>query len=107
MSEVVKLQAKCNINGVQNYEPTHHLHIHDKEGKHIGDVCGGAGGYYVSRLHYKGAKKWHVAAHHASYNAAVKRMTAEFLKLPNVNKADVVFCSDYYDPMPVCEMVKR
>ena len=99
---------------------TQHMHIHKTEKepyldvfeepveqlvtKHVGDICGGTGRYYVARTHWHGYKKWNVKSQHVSYNAAVKAMALAFVQDRSCNRADVILCADYYDPIQVCEL---
>lgn len=81
-------------------------HIHDAEGRDIGFVCTGVNQRYVVRTHYPGNKKYNVRSSHRSYKAAVLAMAKEFAT-GLYNRADVLMTADYYEPMQICELVRR
>ena len=83
-------------------------HVHDENCVFTaGAICGGTGRYYVAREHQHGAKSWSVVSRHRSQAAAVKAMAAAFAKNRRTNRADVLLCMDYYDPIQLCELVRR
>ena len=86
---------------------TAYWHIHDKDDKHVGDICGGTGRYYVARARFTGYRKYKVLSSHSTYAAAIKAMTKGFANNGAYKRADVLLCADYYDPIQLCELVRR
>lgn len=82
-------------------------HIHDSEGRDIGYVCTGTGTQYYARKRWTGYRKWTVISSHKSYDAAIKAMSEAFRTDPNAKRADVIMTADYYDPLQLCELVRK
>lgn len=71
-------------------------------------ICTGSNTQYRARtrLHgyrqYKWEGKWS-----RSYKVALMRMATAFADHQNVKRADVLMVADYYDPVQLCELVRR
>lgn len=83
------------------------IHIHDHEGKHIGDICTGVNNRYFVYTRYPHAQKWDLKSKHRTSAAATKAMADAFAKNRSIKRAMVCLVSDYYDPSPICELVRR
>ena len=69
-------------------------------------VCTGSGREFIARVHHRGAHEYKVVSRHRSEKAAIMSMAKAFAADRHnfLNRADVLFCADYYDPVQVCEL---
>ena len=80
----------------------------DKEHQPItGAICGGVGTEYQARVRLRGYKLWEpVGRPTKSYRVAVRRMAAAFVE-HGYQRGDVIMWAEYYDPVQLCELVRR
>ena len=83
-------------------------HVHDENCTFLtGSICGGYGRVYIARYRLPYEKKWTlIGKQHKTYGAAFKAMTTEFKK-GHAKRADVLACDEWYEPMQLCELVRR
>ena len=68
----------------------------------------GTGVRYRARTRWQGYRRYDsVGGWTRSYPVAIKRMAKAFADNRNVKRADVVMIADYYDPVQLCELVRR
>ena len=85
---------------------TAHWHIHDAEGNHVGDVCGGTGRHYRVYSHWPGHKKYQMVGKPTKSPRVALRVASETMLTGLYNRVVVTLCADYYDPMKVYELVR-
>ena len=72
-----------------------------------GAICGGVGNQYQARTRWHGYRRWDpVGKPTESYAVAVRRMAVAFSK-GHCKRADVIMWAEYYDPVQLCELVRR
>ena len=72
-----------------------------------GAICGGVGKRYQARARWPGYRNWRLVGKPTiSYRAALRRM-AEAFSSGRYQRADVLMTADYYDPVQLCELVRR
>ncbi len=72
-----------------------------------GAICGGVGKRYQARVRRDGERAWEfVGKPTKSYPIAMRRMLAAFGQY-GYKRADVIMWADYYDPVQLCELVRR
>ncbi len=78
-----------------------------KDHSSAGAICGGVGMRYQARARLKGHREWRlVGKPSTAYHIALRRMAAAFAKRDSY-KADVIMWAEYYDPVQLCELVRR
>ena len=72
-----------------------------------GAICGGVGTQYQARGRWHGYRFWDpVGKPTKSYRVAVRRMAAAF-STGDYKRVDVIMWAEYYDPVQMCELVRR
>ena len=83
------------------------LHLHEGD-KHVGYICQASGQRYIARTRWAGYQKYDIVGKPSkAYAVAVKRMAVAFAASNAVKRADVLLMADYYDPVQLCELVRR
>ena len=71
-------------------------------------ICSGVGKRYQSRVRFYGHKSYILVGKPTrSYRKALYAMVAEFQRSQLYKRADVLMTADYYDPLQLCELVRR
>jgi len=71
-------------------------------------VCTGSNVRYRARTRWHGYRRYEwVGKGTRSYRVAVMRMAKAFAEQRLVKRADVLMTADYYDPVQLCELVRR
>ena len=79
----------------------------DDEPKTCGAICGGTNTQFWARGRHKYWRKYRVIGKPTrSYPTAVRRMTEAFIK-QRLQRVEVLMTADYYDPVMLCELVRR
>lgn len=72
------------------------------------NICTGVNTRYRARARYYGCRNYVlIGTPTKSYKLAIQRMAAAFADNPNYKRADVMVLAEYYDPLMVCELVRR
>ncbi len=72
-----------------------------------GAICGGVGKCYQARVRIRGDRLWELVGKPTkSYRVAVRRMAMRFIEY-RYQRGDVLMLADYYDPVQLCEIVRR
>lgn len=72
-----------------------------------GAICRGTNVRYLARGRWYGCRHWSpVGKPTKSYRVAQMRMAKAFADRP-YKRADVIMWADYYDPLQLCELVRR
>ncbi|KKM42277.1 hypothetical protein LCGC14_1563190 [marine sediment metagenome] len=72
-------------------------------------ICTGSNRRFIARYRWYGCRRYQIVSEHRSYRVAVKAMAKAFAK-PNhsmIKRADVIMTADYYDPVQLCELVRK
>jgi hypothetical protein len=74
--------------------------------KTVGWVCRGSGTKYIARAKAHGERKYTILKRSRSFRAALRALADAFAdnRAFPYKRGDVLFCQDYYDPMPIVEM---
>lgn len=71
-------------------------------------VCTGSNTRYRARTRWHGFRRYQLVGKWSrSYKVAVMRMARAFAADRTVKRADVLMIADYYDPVKMCELVRR
>jgi len=71
-----------------------------------GSICSGTNPRYLARARWPGERKYElVGKPTSSYKKALYDMTRAFAT-GTYKRADVIYTTDYYDPVVICELVK-
>ena len=71
-------------------------------------ICRGTGRRYIVRVRFYGHRRYMVLGKPTkSYKVAVARMAKAFPDSKLYKRADVLFEQDWYDPVQLCELVRR
>lgn len=69
-------------------------------------ICTGTGVRYYARVRWHGYQKYQLVGNPTkSYHVALVRLAREFAT-GKYKRGDVLMSSDYYEPIPVCELVR-
>ncbi len=72
-----------------------------------GAICGGVNKRYRARVRSFGCRRWTLIGEPVqSYGFALQRMVEAFGE-GGCHRADVIMWADYYDPVQLCELVRR
>ena len=72
-----------------------------------GSICRGTNMQYQARAHWPGDRTYQcVGKPTRSYKVALRRM-ADAFATREYNRADVLMWADYYDPVMLCELVRK
>jgi len=69
-------------------------------------ICTGNNIFYIARVRHGRFHYWREKSRHRSYRAAATAMVKAFIG-GGYKRADVLMTSDYYDPVQLCELVRR
>lgn len=70
-------------------------------------ICIGVGKMYQARARRLGCRNWILIGEPTtSYDEAVIDMATAFAA-HDYKRADVIMCADYYEPIRVCELVRK
>ena len=74
----------------------------------VGAICGGTNTRYCARVRYEGHRNYEPLGKRwlRSSGAALKQLAAS-MATGRYKRGDVLMASDYYDPEPVYEIVRR
>lgn len=72
-------------------------------------ICTGSGTRYQARTRYRGCRNYNLIGKPTrSYRVAILRMAKEFAESTgHTKRADVIMWADYYDPVQMCELVRK
>lgn len=71
-------------------------------------ICGGVNTRYQARARRMGHRKWVLIGQPTRVERiAIQRMSRAFAHHRDYKRADVIMCADYYDPIQVCELVRK
>ena len=70
-------------------------------------ICTGTGKRYRARVRYEGMRTYKLLGPPTkSYRVALMRVATEFAT-DRYKRGDVIMTADYYEPIQICELVKR
>ena len=70
-------------------------------------VCSGVKRQYQARAHCYGQRRYELLGPPTRSRRIALRRLADAMDTGRYNRGDVLFWADYYDPVPVFEMVRR
>ena len=70
-------------------------------------VCSGVNRQYQARAHYYAARRYELLGSPTRSRRVALRRLADAMDSGRYNRGDVLMTADYYDPVPVFEMVRR
>ena len=78
-----------------------------KTHRSTGAICGGVGQRFQARVRWPRYRRWTLVGKPTkSYRVAVRRMATAFSD-SSYMRADVIMWADYYEPVQLCELVRR
>lgn len=70
-------------------------------------ICVATGQTFIARVRRVGCRKYDVLGKPTKIRGVAVSRMADAMATGNFKRGDVLLCADYYDPLPVFEMVKR